>query len=155
MRILTNGKTRVVVLCGPFALKFARIRLQYPLERLISHIRSKRVGRRAAAWKALPGGRRTVAVNAFLPGVVANRNEYRNRTKAAKYDLAPTYGTLFYLVNVQARGEPATEQEARTHQIAIAARGVIPDVSAKQFCTFDGHVRLVDYANVELQPFLG
>jgi hypothetical protein len=172
MQILLNGKTRIVILAGPFAFKIARIRLLHYLIRSVWYCRRAatiigrgHIAEQRARWHREGTNACTVVKTAFvlelrralISGVVANFTECRLTGKSNEYDLVPTICTLFYLINVQVRGKPDSVLDIASHPVMriLAATGQPAlDLEPQQFCTFRRRTLLADYGNPRLREAL-
>lgn len=155
MRIAWGG-SRFVVLTENYAFKFARFRPFRALKRLYQTFAKREVGtklRRYHRSHPLIAG-----LKYLIAGAWANTIEQEVYEKTKHPALAPTYLSLFGIVNVQRRGAPVSSEElAREHPFVHLAR--IPVLSVdmtkpENFCRIDGIVMLVDYGQIELAPYL-
>ncbi len=146
------GGSRFVVLIGPYAIKFARLRLIRAAYRLLFHLlhRQAFAKLRSFGTTVTHGG-----VRYLLSGVIANRHEFRLWRQSPQTYLVPTLFSFFGLVNIQVRGERISEAElSADHPFPIllqsmteAGRGDM--MRPVNFCRLNGHVMLVDYGSDE------
>jgi hypothetical protein len=148
------GATRWVILTDRYAIKIARIRPLRPFIRLFEHFSRGQVGEKLQAFDANPF---IAGMKYLLAGVVANRLERIYYKKYGGELLMPTVFTFLWIVNVQPRGEPASEAQARTHHFFKLLDGT-PNredfLEVHQYCTIEGRVLLVDYGRKEIEALL-
>lgn len=159
MRIVTSGKTRAVVLIGPYALKIAKLNLNYSLHRTVDILRLRQTREKIVEWRrdrnlSLLG----VVCESVFCGVMSNMREYHWSRSHSDFELMPTLWTLFYLVNVQRRGNVATERTKRRHpffRLLPRTERIRLDIDRpEQYCWHGGRLLLVDYAHPELHGLL-
>lgn len=152
------GATRWVILTERYAIKIARFRPVRPFVRLLQLLREGGVIQTLEKHDA----NLCKAVLKYVgAGPRANRTEYRLYKKYGAYnDLAPTLFTVFWIINVQLRGEPSKEEDVRRHPL-WQILGNTPFVEAaadlrqpKQFCIIGSKVCLADYGMEILEPVL-
>lgn len=158
-KLINAGRTRIVILLGPFAIKIAKIGLRHMVERSYRIVRSRQVRQKMAAWKREHGQSVFGVVSqALFLGIWANRAEYRLWVHHPHEDLAPTLFTLFYLVNVQMRGTPVETVRGSDvpwlRQIPLRTN-VREDLDrAEQYCAIGDRICLADYGYQEFEPIL-
>jgi hypothetical protein len=155
MRV-TYGATRWVILTIRYAIKIARFRPLRPFIRLFELLRTGGV---EANLRKHDENLIKAALKYLFAGVRANRNEYRLYKKYGDEMLVPTLFTIGWLVNIQERGEPASEEEMKHHRLWPLLRGLDTPLSqdilqTKQFVVIGTRVCLADYGNVLLEPVL-
>ena len=92
---------------------------------------------------------------------MANRTEYRLFKRYGKQnDLAPTLLTLCWIINVQLRGRPAGDEDARHHRIwnildRTSFSPLVTDLlQPEQFCIIGSKVYIADYGIELIEPIL-
>src|SRR3989344_511265 len=123
-----EGGSRIVIMIGPLAFKFARVREYW----------------RSRMW--------------YFSGVWGNNHERRRYKKyGQKLPLAPTYIT-FGLVNVQHRGTPVTQEELENEQpwgVLDSKESRFYDLGrASSYCRIAGKIVQCDYGRGNLEAFL-
>ena len=153
---LTYGCTRWVILTNRYAIKIARFRPFRPFIRLVTLLRSGGVERNLKKHDE----NLVKAVLKYLgAGIVANRMEYRLYKKYGDELLVPTLLTIGWLINIQKRGEPSSEEDMRHHRLWPLLQGMETPLAEdilqpKQFCMIGTKVCLADYGNALLEPVL-
>lgn len=152
MRIITSGHTRVVILAGDYAFKIARFHLLRFVSRTLQILCTGQLFRKIERWQKEADGAAQVVKRAVrsatVAGFLANRQEWKLSTCAASHGLVPTYFTLLYIVNVQARGEPLGDTDISSHPLVERTRMCEKseyDLQPHQFCLREGSVVLADY----------
>jgi len=147
MKLIVNGKTRIVFLIGKYAVKVARVQ---PIECVVHLFR-------LFQKEGLDGDFRRTWLRCFVWGFWANRAELLLYKKHGDALLAPTLFSLFGLINIQLRGEPVNSKEISQHQL----QNLLKDTSlakeflrSEQFGSVGGRVCLIDYGTPELGKFL-
>ena len=147
------GCTRWVILTNRYAIKFARFRPIRPFVQLFKLLLKKEVVKSLGKYDANPirGG-----LKYLLAGIVANRAEYRIYKRYPSDLLVPTLVSIYGLVNIQRRGEPAAEEEVRSHYLwhLLKNTSIVEDLPYKQFCKIDSRVCLADYGRDYLETIL-
>ena len=151
------GATRFVVLVGKVALKFPRVRPLHSLLRLFCHMRNKEVSKKLQSHGQTPivGGLRYV-----FGGIVANWNEHRVWKNFAYDILAPTWFSLFGLVNVQRRGTEVDQQELDLRNPFLPYLDRIDSdlerdiTNSRNFCRLNRRIIIHDYGSDKCLHFL-
>lgn len=141
------GSTRCVILVGQYAIKIARFRPLRPFIKLFESIQKKQVRGNLEKHHRNP---LLAVIKYLLAGIVANRTEYRLYKKYKSELLVPTVFTIFWLVNIQRRGEPVADEKVKSHYLwnlfkEMETPVALDILQAKQFCFMGGCVRLADY----------
>ncbi|MDP1689940.1 MAG: hypothetical protein Q8L52_01930 [bacterium] len=153
---LTYGCTRWVILTDRYAIKIARFRPFRPFIRLFELLQKGGVEQNLKKHDENP----VKAVLKYIcAGVRANRMEYRLYKKYGDEMLVPTLLTIGWLINIQKRGEPSSEEDMQRHRLWSLLQGMGTPLAedilqAKQFCMIGTRVCLADYGNVLLEPVL-
>lgn len=159
MRFVTSGKTRIVILIGPYALKVARFGLSYTLRRTIEILRSGQTSGKLVEWQDKNLSLPDVLRATLFVGIVSNMKEYRLSRSHADFSLMPTLWTFFYLVNVQRRGDPVSDETRLSHPLLRLLRRSDQHRSdidrPEQYCWHGHQLLLVDYAHPSLEGLLG
>ena len=160
MRIVVSGKTRVVILIGPYALKVARFGLSYTLHRTVEILRSGQTHEKIVEWsrdKNLSVW--DVLCATLFIGIASNMKEYHRSRNHADFSLMPTLWTFFYLVNVQQRGNPVANETRLNHpllRLLHRSKHIGSDIDRpEQYCWHGRRLLLVDYAHPDLEGVLG
>lgn len=160
MRFLRSGTTRIVILIGPYAFKVARLNLGYVLRRAVEILRSGQTREKAVEWRrdrnlSVPG----VLCATLASGIVSNKKEYHRSRNHSDFGLMPTLWTFFYLVNVQRRGHPVTDETRLNHPLLRLLPGSehprLDLDRPEQYCWHGRQLLLVDYAHPNLEGLLG
>lgn len=153
MKLISTGTTRLVVLVGPFAIKFARFKIWFVCKRGWQILVRGQYARQSAIWRENCGSTGQLVLSNLFAGIVANRYEYLLASQAGNYDLARTYCTLGYLINVQERGEAALAADTRGHPV-MREKSRHPDLAVdlrnEQFCIARGSLLLADYGSAAI-----
>lgn len=149
----TCGGTRWVILTDKYAFKIARFRPFGQFVRFLDAMRKRELAKSLSKHDA---NVIWAALKYLLAGMVANRNEHRLYRSHPCDLLAPTLTTIFWLVNIQVRGQPVTETDiSQTYLFAVLqdtpSAGVLQDT---QFCRINGHVCLADYGGEGIEPVI-
>lgn len=148
------GATRWVIFTDQYAIKIARFRPIRPFIRLVDAMLKSEVKQGLRKHHTNPI---LATIKYLLAGVVANRNEYRLYRRHPSRQLAPTLFTIGYAVNIQIRGEPATQADVHLSKLFSLLRDTefAADVlQAKQFCLINGKTCLADYGTDGLEETL-
>jgi hypothetical protein len=159
MHIVRSGKTRVVILIGPYALKVARFGLSYTLRRTIEILLAGQTREKIVGWRRDKNlSVLDVLCKTLFIGVVSNMKEYHLWRRHADFSLMPTLSTFFYLVNVQRRGNPIADETRLNHPLLRLLPGpehFRSDIDRpEQYCWHGGQLLLVDYAHLNLEGLL-
>lgn len=145
------GATRFVILVGGFAIKFPRIRLIRPVVRLFQTVKANAVRAELNKYSGKPF---VAAMRYLFPGVITNYWEWRFCIENPELDfLAPTYFSLFGLINIQKRGEVfVSDQDPRLRdfKIKVSDRANLGDsdiLDVSNCCLIDGKIYLLDYGD--------
>jgi len=150
VKLILTGATRVVVLVGPFAIKFARFNIWFVCKRGWQILFRGQYAQRSAVWRESGNSTGRLVLSNLFAGIVANRCEYLLASHAEIYDLMRTYCTLGYLINIQERGEAALAADTRRHPIMREKSrypGLAVDLRNEQFCIARGSLLLADYGS--------
>ena len=153
MKLILTGTTRVVILAGPFAIKFARFKIWFVCKRGWQILFRGQYAQQSAVWRENGGSTGRLVLSNLFAGIVANRYEYLLASHAGNYDLARTYCTLGYLINVQERGEASLAADTRGHPIMREKSrhpGLAVDLRNEQFCIARGSLLLADYGSAAI-----
>ncbi|MDO8482951.1 MAG: hypothetical protein Q7S86_04000 [bacterium] len=146
------GATRLVLLVGGLAIKFARL----PWFRLICRgffWLSK--GKALQRPRELYGSLHIGILKYVLSGIMANVDEYYFSREFPDLPLAPTLFTFFGLVNIQRRGEAIDASELKECPFQDLATQLEFDLNRpEQFCRIKGKIVLADYGNPLVQKAL-
>ncbi len=154
------GCTRWVFLTKSYAVKIARFRPIKPFIRFLYLFKKGEVIEKFEQHDSNLTNLIKAVLKYVCVGILANRNEHRLYKKYGSELLVPTLFTIFWLVNVQRRGEPSGEKEMHRHRlwyIVERERDVLfaEDIlHPKQFCVIGGITYLADYGNEVLESFL-
>lgn len=159
MRLVSSGKTRAVILIGPFAFKVARIGFDYALRRCFAILWAGQTREKIVEWER----DRNLSVFGVLreclgTGILSNKREYQRSRNHADFNLMPTLWTFFYLVNVQRRGHAVSDETRLDHPLLrlLGSRATRADIdSPEQYCWDGRRLLLVDYAHPDLEMVLG
>ena len=153
MKLILTGTTRVVVLAGPFAIKVARFRIWFVCKRGWQILLQGQYAQQSAVWRENCGSTGRLVLSYVFAGILANRYEHLLASQAGNYDLARTYCTLGYLINVQERGEPALAADTRGHPV-MREKSRYPELAVdlrdEQFCIARGSLLLADYGSAAI-----
>ena len=159
MRFVGSGKTRLVILIGPYALKIARLGLSYTLHRAFEILRSGQTREKIVEWSDKNLSIRDILCETLLIGIVSNKKEYHRSRNHSDLGLMPTLWTFFYLVNVQQRGDPVADETRLNHPLLRLLPGYEhfrSDIDRpEQYCWHGRQLLLVDYAHPNLEGLLG
>ncbi len=153
MRLILTGTTRVVILAGPFAIKFARFKVWFVCKRGWQILFRGQYAEQSAVWRENCGSTGRLVMSNLFAGIVANRYEYLLASQAGNFDLVRTHFTLGYLINVQERGEAAPAADTRGHPIMREKSrhpGLAVDLRNEQFCIARGSLLLADYGSAAI-----
>jgi len=151
------GCTRWVFLTKNYAVKIARFRPIQPFVRFLHFFKKGEVMEKLERHDS---NLIKAVLRYFGAGILANRNERRLYKKYGGELLAPTLFTIFWLGNVQRRGEPSGEKEMRCHRLwyILEKKGVDPFfkriLHPRQFCVIGGIILLADYGDETLESIL-
>ncbi|MBC7836576.1 hypothetical protein H7X87_02250 [Acetobacteraceae bacterium] len=151
-----KGTTRLVVLVGPYVLKFARVRIFFPFVRILAWHREGQMVATAIREKHREFSFKDILHILFLAGLQANLREYR---LCRKYPLAPlawTYATLGGWINIQRRGmEGCTGQDAHS-LLGPFDPNILRSVDAWEhnLGIIEGKCCLIDYGAPGVEEFL-
>jgi hypothetical protein len=160
MRFVGSGRSRAVILIGPYAFKIARFGLGYMLHRAVAILRSGQAREKIVEWKR----DRNLSVCGVLcerlsVGIMCNMREYHWSRNHSDFSLMPTLWTFFYLVNVQRRGNAVADETKLNHPLLRLLEGceiLRPDIDRpEQYCWHGRRLLLVDYAHPDLEGVLG
>ena len=152
------GGTRFVVLIGPLAIKFARIRPFRAICQLVRHsTRKGEVARRLRKWSKSP----MMGVIRYLSmGIISNHQESCLWRECRRDYMVPTIFSLAGLINVQWRGSRLSQEELdREHPFAHELVGLDAEtihdlIKVENFCRLRGKVCLADYGSDETFLYL-
>ena len=153
MKLILTGTTRVVILVGPFVIKFARFKIWFVCKRGWQILFRGQYAQQSAVWRENGGSTGRLVLSNLFAGIVSNRYEYLLASQAGNYDLVRTYCTLGYLINAQERGEAALAADTRDHPIVRERSrhpGLAVDLRDKQFCIVRGSLLLADYGSAAI-----
>lgn len=147
------GVTRLVLLVGNSAIKFARI----PWIKIINRgIFWTGQGKLLERPRQVYGSLHIGILKYLLAGIIANVDEYHFGREFPDLPLAPTMFTLFGLVNIQVRGEPVSASELKDCPFQDIAKAE-PELDLKEtknFCRIKGRIVLADYGSPLVQRAL-
>lgn len=153
---LRLGTTRAVLLVGPYAIKFIRIRPLFPFIRLLVWAKEGRLMRTFRLRSSEYGDpvRGYLATGPLL-GLIANLNEYRLYRRFPSGPFAQTFFSFLGIINVQRRGSAVTDEELPRMLFGYRLEDM-PDLDLRHvnFCRIDGSVVLADYGNEKLNAYL-
>jgi hypothetical protein len=159
VRFVRSGKSRVVILIGPYALKVARFGVTYTLHRTIEILRSGQTRDKIVEWHDKNLSVLDILCETFFIGIVSNMKEYHRSRNHSDFSLMPTLWTFCYLVNVQRRGHPVADETKLNHPLLHLLPGYEhfrSDIDrAEQYCWHGRQLLLVDYAHPNLEGLLG
>ena len=150
------GATRWVILTERYAIKIARFRPVRPFVKLFESLLQKQVKENLEKHHS---NHFLAVIKYLVAGMVANRTEYRLYKKHGSDLLAPTLYSFCWIVNIQRRGEVATESDIKAHYFWKFFSGMTTLLAAdmlqqKQYCLIDGKVHLADYGIEGLEPII-
>lgn len=147
-----KGMSRYVVCVGPWAIKFARVRILHWIVRIL---RKVLVADLAFYREQVTRPEKSVArIQHLFSGVVANLEEYRFNRRHPELPLAKTLLTLFGLVNIQRRGVPVTEAELVDCPFREIAH-LEDDLSkTEHYGRVDDQIVLLDYGEVRVNSVI-
>lgn len=145
---LAHGSTRIVVLVGPLAIKFPRLRMKWLVIRLFNLLRGRTCQTDREKAKDI------LKFRNFFSGILANRTEARCWSQTRAETLTPTLFTFFYFMNVQKRGQVLSRREfEQLDKKSLVPPSAIADWSkACNWCLLRGQIRLLDYGNENSRP---
>jgi hypothetical protein len=160
MRFVGSGKSRAVILIGPYAFKVARFGLGYVLRRTVEILFSGQTSEKIVEWQR----ERNLSVFGVLyerlsEGMMCNKREYHWSRNHSDFSLMPTLWTFCYLVNVQRRGNAVADETKLNHPLLRLLEGceiLRPDIDRpEQYCWHGRRLLLVDYVHPDLEGVLG
>lgn len=141
------GNSRLVILFGPYAIKFARFRPIHYILRLRERSGQGTRGQRLLAYHR---NRYVAGLKYVFQGILANIIEYRMSKDCPDLMIAKTYFCFLGLFNIQSRGKPILDvylKECPFQDLPqlIKERSDIGDMEmCKQFARFPDGIRLID-----------
>jgi hypothetical protein len=150
------GWTRFVILVGPVAIKIVRLRPLLCIFRLFQRTFQGSLKVRLKKFHANPI---LGALRYFFEGMSANLSERRVWRETQDRRIAPTYLSIFGIVNIQERGEPIAIEDlerAPFRELRQSENIHIQDTAnrANQFALFADGIRLVDYGSHDLEGYI-
>ena len=150
------GATRFVILVGAVAIKVARPRPFRALRRLIKYQISGEVRARLLTFAEDPF---LAGFSYIFSGILANRNEYRLWQESPRHFLVPTLYSFCWLINVQRRGKPISQEELDSNHpfpallVGKPLKFAGDMMKAANFCRYEGRVCLLDYGSYDVLTF--
>jgi hypothetical protein len=150
--IIKKGKTRLVIIAGKTAIKFPRFSPRYTLKSFIYYLEN--------GWGYILHFLKRRVRKIFLEGIICNFREFLFYRNYPMQILAPTYFSLFGLINFQ-RADKTLEMEnvdLWVQVVRLVGKELAEDChtfsESDNFIVIDGKPRIVDYANPETQKIL-
>lgn len=151
------GCTRWVFLTERYAIKVARFRIIRSFLRLFSLTKKRKTVKTLERYDS---NLVKAALKYVGGGILANRSEYRLYKKHGDEFLAPTLFSIFWIINIQERGEQSIEKDMRRHRLwdvlggenATSPHKVV--LHPRQFCVIKGKTFLADYGDEALDSVL-